>query len=123
MESLSGVRILEDLRREILSDGAFHVVTLALLLAGSLMLWGALRRGLSVRAPQFLAGAFALAWGLALIVESIVHDHHLRMHHVRPGPNQLAWDLTFLAVAAGTAILGPWMLRSRSGSVLGKDAE
>jgi uncharacterized membrane protein len=112
---------MEDFRREILSDGLFHLVTLGLLLAGAFMLRSWLRGPRSTRCPEFLLGALALGWGLFNVAESLLHNHVLRIHHVHPGPDQLVWDLTLLSFGAGLALLGPWLPGWRN--LLRKDPE
>ena len=47
--------------------------------------------------------------GLFDFVEGIVDHQILGIHHVKPGINELAWDLGFLALGLILAFLG-WML-------------
>jgi uncharacterized membrane protein len=41
-----------------------------------------------------------VGWGLFNLVEGVIDHHILQIHHVRTGPNELAWDLAFLAFGA-----------------------
>jgi uncharacterized membrane protein len=108
----SGAQSPFDLRREILSDGVFHVVTLGLVVAGVFLLWKAVRRAPAIFPPRFLSGAIALGWGVFNLVEGLLDHQILGIHHVRPGPHQLAWDLAFLASGPALAGLGYWLMRS-----------
>lgn len=106
---LSAAPTVEDLRRETFSDGVFHVVTLGLVVAGLFMLWRACRGAATLPPARFLAGMLLIGWGLFNLVEGVLDHHVLGLHHVKPGPNQLAWDLAFLAsgavlIAGGVAI-------------------
>ncbi len=49
-------------------------------------------------------GGLLAGWGLSNLVEGLIDHHLLRIHHVRLGPNELLWDLAFLAL--GPALLG-----------------
>jgi len=60
----SGPQSPFDLRKEILSDGLFHVVTLGLVVAGVFLLWKAVRRAPALFPPRFLFGAILLGWGI-----------------------------------------------------------
>jgi uncharacterized membrane protein len=53
-----------------------------------------------------------IGWGLFNLVEGVVDHHLLGVHHVRPGPNQLAYDLSFLAWGAIMLIVGRLLVRT-----------
>jgi uncharacterized membrane protein len=40
------------------------------------------------------------------LVEGVIDHQILGIHHVKPGPNQLAWDLGFLALGALLVVVG-----------------
>ena len=43
-----------------------------------------------------LIGGMLAGWGLFNTVEGLVDHHVLNLHHVRPGPDELLYDLGFL---------------------------
>jgi uncharacterized membrane protein len=47
------------------------------------------------------------------LVEGVIDHHILGIHHVKPGPHQLAWDLGFLAVGALLVVVGWVMVQKR----------
>ena len=51
-----------------------------------------------------LVGSLFLGWGMFNFFEGLIDHQILRIHHVRPGPDQLVWDLAFLA--SGLAMMG-----------------
>ena len=53
-----------------------------------------------------LLGWGLLGWGIFDLVEGTVDHHILQIHHVRPGPDQLAYDLGFLVVGATLVVVG-----------------
>ncbi|MEG4093377.1 DUF2243 domain-containing protein, partial [Microcoleus sp. Pol12B4] len=57
-------------------------------------------------------GSILIGAGLFDFVEGIVDHQILGIHHVKPGINELAWDLGFLALGVSLAVLG-WMLVHR----------
>lgn len=98
------------LRVNTLWDGLFHAFTWTAVAVGLAVLWSRVTRDrgrLWRSAP--LWGWFLVGWGGFNLVEGIVDHQILRIHHVRPGPNQLAWDLGFLALGAVLALAG-WRL-------------
>lgn len=92
-------------------DGLFHAVTWLAVLAGLGVLYSrvnqARRRLWSSRA---LWGWVLVGWGLFNLVEGVLDHHVLGLHHVRRGPNQLWWDLGFLALGA-VLVGGGWLLQ------------
>jgi uncharacterized membrane protein len=105
-----------DLRLNTIADGLFHAGTWVAVLAGVVWLWRSLTtapdRGLPVRA---LAGLLLAGWGLFNLVEGLIDHHLLGVHHVRHGPDQLAYDLGFLAISAVILAAG-WLLFRTSAS-------
>ncbi|MFC7550585.1 DUF2243 domain-containing protein [Plantactinospora sp. GCM10030261] len=95
-------------------DGLFHVVTWVCVLAGLALLYARVThaRGRLVTSPV-LWGWILVGWGLFNLVEGIIDHHLLAVHHVRPGPDQLWWDLGFLLLGAVLVVVG-WLLATRS---------
>jgi uncharacterized membrane protein len=91
----------------VLSDGLLHAGSVGLLLAGTWLLWRAGRRG-ELPAPGLLGGSILAGAGLFHVADSLVNHFWLQLHHIKPGgPDQLTWDLLFLA--AGLLMLaGSW---------------
>lgn len=117
---LSSVRPPVDLvsmKLNMLWDGVFHVMTWLATTAGVIQLWLAARRpDLNWSAATF-AGGGLLGWGAFNLVEGVLDHAILGIHHVRPGPDQLAWDLGFLVWGASMLAAGGWLVRhgQRSG--------
>jgi uncharacterized membrane protein len=57
---------------------------------------------------RLLLGQFGI--GLFDVVEGLIDHQILGIHHVKPGPHQLAWDLGFLALGAVLVIIGSKMI-------------
>ena len=114
---------IEDVRRNIFADGLFSVVAFSLTVAGVSKLWSALRTG-EVRLPgRIFPGAAAVGWGVFNLVEGVIDHHLLQIHHVRPGPGQLGWDLAFLASGALLVLGGLRLMReARLGAPAGLSA-
>jgi uncharacterized membrane protein len=103
---------LENLRLNTLGDGLFHAFTWIATAAGLALLWRASRNPRAAWSARLLAGSLAMGWGLFNLVEGIIDHHLLGIHHVRPGPNELAWDLAFLAL--GAALLAGGLTLARA---------
>lgn len=78
-------------------DGLFHATTYVFVAIGLFMLWDRARSGGVKRSWRGLLGWMLVGWGLFNLVEGVIDHHILQIHHVRTGPNELAWDLAFLA--------------------------
>ncbi|GAB2809058.1 DUF2243 domain-containing protein [Lentzea nigeriaca] len=98
---LSGWYPREDMRLMMVGDGLFHLLCLVIVLIGVALL--------NRRAPlpeRVLLGGILAGWGVFNLVEGIVDHQVLGLHHVRPGPDQLAYDLGFLASGAVLLVIG-----------------
>jgi uncharacterized membrane protein len=99
----------ETLHLNMLGDGLFHLLCLIFVVLGV----GLLNRGGSLR-PRALWGGVLAGWGVFNLVEGTIDHQILGVHHVRPGPGELAYDLGFLALGAALLAIGTLMSRSAS---------
>lgn len=105
---------LAGLQMNTLWDGLFHVFTwLAVLIGLGLLYSRVVRARGRVWGSGVLWGWILVGWGVFNLVEGIIDHHLLAIHHVRPGPQQLWWDLGFLASGAAL-VAGGWLLQRRS---------
>jgi uncharacterized membrane protein len=113
-----------NLRWNVFWDGLFHASTWLFTLAGLLTLrWvGRTRRDIAWSAAT-LVGGMLLGWGGFNVVEGIVDHHLLAIHHVKPGPHQLAWDLGFLLWGAAMMVVGWAMAKRAPGASAARRAE
>jgi uncharacterized membrane protein len=105
---------IADLQRKDRADGWFHLGAYAVLLLGTAQLFRAARtRGVVLSGAAFVGSLLAGA-GLFNLVEGVIDHHLLQIHHVRFGPDRVAWDLNFLAVSALVFGAGVALIRSAS---------
>jgi uncharacterized membrane protein len=109
------------MRANEVADGVFHAGCWLIVFAGVVWLYARLRQAVvpaawprpaaGPRPWRALFGSILVGWGLFNVVEGLLDHQVLGLHHVRPGPGQLGWDLGFLAVgvaAAGAGFLLAW---------------
>jgi uncharacterized membrane protein len=101
---------LSNLELNTLADGLFHLATWVFTVLGVGLLWTATRRGAPVTWSVLVGGLLA-GWGGFNLAEGIVDHHILRIHHVRPGPDQAAYDIGFLVWGALMLLVGVLLLR------------
>ena len=100
-ETLAG---LED---NTLADGIFHMASLAVLVAGLVLLVG---RRLEARP---LLGLALVGWGLFNVVDQLVFHLALEAHHIREGvSNYEVYDWGFFALGLALAAAGYGVARS-----------
>lgn len=108
---------VEALKVQNMQDGFFHLATWLLTITGVVMLFRAGRVATQVWSGRALAGSMLAGWGVFNLVEGVIDHHVLRIHHVRPGhPNELLFDLLFLASGVLLIAVGAWMSRGASGA-------
>jgi uncharacterized membrane protein len=90
-------------------DGLFHAFAWLTTVVGVALLWRAARDEGAQRSGRLLVSGLLVGWGLFNLIEGLVDHELLGIHHVRPGGDQLAWDLGFLAFGAVLFGLG-WRL-------------
>ncbi len=103
---------VRNLQVNTLWDGLFHATTYVLTAIGLGLLWRSARQRHVVWSGKLLAGTLLAGWGGFNVVEGLVDHFLLGIHHVRAGPNQLAWDLGFLAWGALMLGAGWWLIRA-----------
>ncbi|MBB6099239.1 putative membrane protein [Deinobacterium chartae] len=102
---------LENLHLNTLADGLFHALTWVFTLLGLLLLWIGARGTDLERRPNTLIGGLLAGWGLFNLIEGLVMHQVLGLHHVRPGPDELAYDLGYLALGALLLVAGTLLIR------------
>ena len=111
-------RTVAGLELNTLGDGLFHLLDYLLTLTGIGLLWRvSIREDVSHSTSVFI-GSLLMGAGLFDFVEGLIDHQILGIHHVKPGPNELAWDMGFLALGLGL-LVGGWaivQMDSRLGS-------
>lgn len=95
-------------------DGVFHMLSYVCVAIGLFWVWARARRGGEVWTWRHLLGWLFVGWGIFNLVEGVIDHHILQLHHVRSGPNELAYDLGFLAIGLILAVAG-WVLAKSEG--------
>ncbi|BAU67377.1 hypothetical protein STA3757_47940 [Stanieria sp. NIES-3757] len=95
-----------------IGDGLFHVFDWLMTIAGIIALWLAGKRDDVPWSTSTLIGSILIGAGMFNVVEGIIDHHILQIHHVKPGTNQLAWDLGFIAVGVVAAGIG-WLIQKQ----------
>jgi uncharacterized membrane protein len=111
---LSSVTPPTDLTRmkyNMLWDGAFHAVAWLVTTAGVVQLFRAKTFGDESTDRRAFAGALLIGWGAFNCIEGLLDHQLLELHHVKPGPGQIAWDIGFLAWGAAMLAFGTGLLR------------
>lgn len=95
-----------------IGDGLFHLLDWLLTLSGIALLWRAGSRADVPWSTPVFVGALLLGAGLFNLVEGLIDHQILGIHHLKPGPHQLLWDMSFLAIGATLAGIGLWMVQA-----------
>ncbi|MRG96237.1 DUF2243 domain-containing protein [Polyangium spumosum] len=100
---------LRDMKVNMVFDGVFHAVTWVTTAIGLGLLWRGFKEDTAPRSTPTFVGALSLGWGLFNFVEGLIDHQLFGIHHVKPGPNELAWDIGFLVSGLVLGGLG-WLL-------------
>jgi uncharacterized membrane protein len=90
-------------------DGLFDAFDWLLTVVGVVLLWRAGGRDDVPWSSYTFVGSLLIGAGLFNLVEGLIAHQILGIHHVKPGPHQLAWDLGFLASGVLMILVG-WMM-------------
>ncbi len=94
----------------LVSDGLFHLLSTALLVIGVIQLVE--RRRTSPDPPRLALAGILLGAGCFNLYDGTIQHKLLGLHQVRAdAPNNLPYDLAFLAIAAIIALAGALLLR------------
>lgn len=105
---------VENLELNTLGDGLFHAATWVVTVAGVFTLMSSNGATNAPGGMRTLVGGALAGWGGFNVVEGIVDHHLLNLHHVRPGPDELAYDVVFLVWGAVMLVVGVVLLRRGS---------
>ncbi|MEH2140693.1 DUF2243 domain-containing protein [Nostoc sp.] len=95
-------------------DGLFHALDWVFTVVGLVLLWRAGGRDDVPWSSQTFIGSIVIGAGLFDFVEGLIDHQILGIHHVKPGPNQLVWDLGFLAFGALLIVIGSIVIKKES---------
>lgn len=101
---------MDNMRLNMWADGWFHAVTWLMTLTGIVLVWRGTRRAHAGWPTRPFAGYALMGWGVFNLLEGLINHQLLGIHHVRPGPYQLPYDLALLLWGAVT-LLGGFTLR------------
>jgi uncharacterized membrane protein len=107
---------LANLQLNTLADGLFHASAWIFTSIGLLLLWAAVRGGTPLGWSRLIGGLLA-GWGGFNVVEGIIDHQILGLHHVRPGPDEILYDMGFLIWGAIMLVVGVLLLRRVSDDV------
>ena len=112
---LSSVRptiTVSDMELNMVWDGLFDASTWIMTVIGIGLLWRAGQRDDVPWSSNTFLGSILLGAGAFNFFEGLIDHQILGIHHVKPGPNELAWDLGFLASGVILAAIGWILLRA-----------
>ncbi len=97
---------VEALQLNTLADGLFHAFAWVVAVVGLAWLTRSHARDRSAIEGRNLVAGLAIGWGAFNVIEGVVDHHLLNLHHVREGPDALAYDVAFLAWGAAMVLVG-----------------
>jgi uncharacterized membrane protein len=106
---------VEGLRANILWDGLFFVLTMALTVGGLLLFWQAAEKSAGLPSAGAAIGLLVLGFGLFNMVEGLLNHFILGIHHVRESGDPLLWDVSFLILAGILPALIGWLVVRQQG--------
>lgn len=112
---LTSVRPITDissLEANTLWDGLFHAAMYAFTVAGVVFLWRAVSHSNVPLSLQTFGGSLLIGAGSFNLIEGLIDHQILGIHHVKSGPNELVWDIGFLAISGVLVAIGWILLRS-----------
>jgi len=112
LSSVRPVKTVSDIELNMVWDGLFDASTWIMTVIGIVLLWRAGQRDDVPWSSKTFLGSILVGAGAFNFVEGLIDHQILGIHHVKSGPNELAWDLGFLASGVILAAIGWILLRS-----------
>jgi uncharacterized membrane protein len=103
---------LANLELNTLADGLFHLSMWFVTVLGVAIILAAARRSRPA-GVRGLVGAALLGWGAFQLLEGVVDHQLLALHHVHPGPDELAWDVADLVFGVVLLAAGLFVVSQR----------
>lgn len=98
-------------------SGPLLAVCWAMAVVGAVLLFRAGRRDDVVWSWRIFVGSMLFGWGVFNVVEGVIDQLVLGIHHTHPGGNTLVWDIGFVVGGVALMLLGFLIARSEiSGS-------
>jgi uncharacterized membrane protein len=95
---------VDGLELNTLWDGIFHSATYVITAIGLVLLWRTINRAATKQSPRSIWGGVFIGVGIFHIFDSIMNHWILRIHHIREGQDELAYDIGFFVI--GLVLLG-----------------
>ncbi|MFL5715243.1 MAG: DUF2243 domain-containing protein [Chloroflexota bacterium] len=102
---------LENLELNTLGDGIFHAATWVVTIAGVFVLVSSDGARHEKGGTATLVGGMLVGWGMFNTVEGLIDHQLLNLHHVRPGPDEVVYDIAFLAWGVAMLLVGVKLVR------------
>ncbi|PPS43602.1 DUF2243 domain-containing protein [Chroococcidiopsis sp. TS-821] len=109
LSSIRPATTVSELELNMLGDGLFEAGTWVMTIVGVALLWRAGKREDVPWSSRTFFGSILVGAGLFNLIEGLIDHQILGIHHVKPGANELIWDISFLAIGAILATIG-WLL-------------
>ena len=106
LSSIRPLTSVSNLDLNMIWDGLFHAFDWVMTVIGIVLLWQAGKRDDVPWSSNIFFGSVLSGAGWFNLVEGVIDHQILGIHHVKPGPNQLVWDLGFLAIGALLVVVG-----------------
>lgn len=101
---------LAGLQTNLRFDGYFLAVASLITIAGIALLWRAGACADVARSLRSFVGAVLIGWGLFHILDEVIDHLLLGNHHIKGGPDYLAFDLGFTALGLVLASIGGYLV-------------
>lgn len=112
LSSVRPAKTVGDMELNMVWDGLFDAATWIMTVTGIVLLWQAGKRDDVPWSSNTFLGSILIGAGAFNFFEGIIDHQILGIHHVKPGVNELAWDLGFLASGVILAAIGWLLLRA-----------
>jgi uncharacterized membrane protein len=103
---------LSNLRLNTRADGVFHAATWLFTVLGLGLVWSGTRGEHVPWRTSVFIGTLLFGFGLFNVVEGLTNHQLLGVHHVRPGPDQRAYDVGFLIWGGVMLLVGGRLTRA-----------